>query len=348
MSASTMASSEAHSAAAHGPTAHANWWWDYASEQAPDHNEIYYFEFTLMAIAYFFAMHLVVHLLAKKFAPVYFDMTNVKQTEYRSYVTSIIHAIVCVILSTIAMLYICGDNKTVFNSDTCINTVRYVHIWALIHTCGYFIVDFFFIFCVIKGDTALDYQTYAHHIVAVCTFYQTLYFMDVMVVFGVMLLFMEISSIFVSMRWLLFTHGYAQSKWYAANAICMFFTFLLGRLIFQVYIVVWYLGDWVYAEYMKKNLTFYQGTVVTEMVIMVILSIVLNSYWMLLMIKMIVRVISRARTVQHDPIEKVELVKADALAIDAEADDCGSSTQGSNMGEGEIAEEGCNDPEIQD
>ena len=81
---------------------------------------------------------------------------------------------------------------------------------------------------------------------------------------------------------------------------------------------------------------------------MVILSIVLNSYWMLLMIKMIVRVISRARTVQHDPIEKVELVKADALAIDAEADDCGSSTQGSNMGEGEIAEEGCNDPEIQD
>ena len=62
------------------------------------------------------------------------------------------------------------------------------------------------------------------------------------------------------------------------------------------------------------------------MVTMVLLSIVLNSYWMWLMIKMIVRVISRSLTEKNDePIEKVELVKADALAIDNEAD-CGSST----------------------
>ena len=51
-----------------------------------------------------------------------------------------------------------------------------------------------------------------------------------------------------------------------------------------------YLGDWVYHEYMRKNLTFYQGTVITEMAVMVLLSIALNSYWMLLMIKMIVRI----------------------------------------------------------
>lgn len=326
-------------------TQESNWWWEYASLQAPDHNEQYYLEFTLMSIAYFFAMHLVVHLIANRKAPVYSDMNVVKQTEYRTYITSIIHAIVCVILSSIAMWYICGDDKTVFNSDECINTVRYVHIWALIHTCGYFIVDFFFIFFIIKGNSALDYQTYAHHFIAVTTFYQTLYFMDVMVVFGTMLLFMELSSIFVSLRWLLFTHGYANNKIYAINAICMFLTFLLGRLLFQVYIVVWYLGDWVYHEYMKKNLTFYQGTVVAEMSIMVILSIGLNSYWMWLMIKMIVRVLQRSRMAQPDPIEKVELVKADALAMDNEAD-WGSSTQGSHLGEGEVAEEGCNDPEI--
>ena len=215
------------------------------------------------------------------------------------------------------MFYICGGNQTVFNSDECINTVRYIHIWALIHTCGYFIVDFLFIFFVIGGDTALDYQTYAHHIIAVLTFYQTLYFMDFMVVFGTMLLFMEISTIFLNLRYLLFTHGYAHTRWYAANAVCMFFTFLLGRLFYQIYICVMYMGDWVYAEYMKKNLTFYQGTVITEMAIMVLLSIVLNSYWMLLMVKMIWRVIMRARAAanqNHEPIEKVELVKADALA----------------------------------
>ena len=114
---------------------------------------------------------MLVHILAKRHASVYADMTTTKQTEYRTYVTSITHALGAVFLSTIAMFYICGGNQTVFNSDECINTVRYIHIWALIHTNGYFIVDFFFIFFVIKGNTALDYQTYAHHIIAVFTFY---------------------------------------------------------------------------------------------------------------------------------------------------------------------------------
>jgi len=225
--------------------------------EAPDHNEIYYLEFTIMSIAYFFAMHLASHMLAKRHAPVYAAMDNKKQTEYRTYITSIVHAVVCVILSTIAMFYICGDNKTVFNSDECMNTPRYIHIWALIHTCGYFIVDFFFIFFVIKDATPLAYQTYAHHIIAVFTFYQTLYFMDFMVVFGVMLLFMESSTVFVSLRWLLFTHGYAHTKWYAINALCMFLSFLFGRLLYQVYICFGYLGTWVYREYGKKNLSFY-------------------------------------------------------------------------------------------
>jgi len=83
------------------------------------------------------------------------------------------------------------------------------------------------------------------------------------------------------------------------------------------------------------------------MVIMVLLSIFLNSYWMWLMIKMIWRVIQRTlaeKNSNHEPIEKVELVKADALAIDNNEAEDGSSTQGSNAGE--VADEACNDPEI--
>ena len=80
------------------------------------------------------------------------------------------------------------------------------------------------------------------------------------------------------------------------------------------------------------------------MTIMVILSIVLNSYWFMLMCKMIIRVLSRIGrpSIRAEPIEKIELVKADVLA-ENEAD-CGNSTQGSN--EGEIAEDAQNDPEI--
>jgi len=56
-------------------------------------------------------------------------------------------------------------------------------------------------------------------------------------------------------------------------------------------VVFWFGFEWVYAEYQKKNLTFYQGIVVTEMAIMVALSLALNSYWMWLMIKLLIRVI---------------------------------------------------------
>ena len=112
-----------------------------------------------------------------------------KRVEYRAYISSPIHALLSVTLSIIAMFFICGDGKTVFNDDKCFNTPRLVHIWALLNTCGYFIVDFFWLACVCRGTTALDYQTYAHHIIGTITFYQTLYFMDFMVVFGVMLLF---------------------------------------------------------------------------------------------------------------------------------------------------------------
>lgn len=94
-----------------------------------------------------------------------------KQTEYRLYIVSIINAIVCVVLSVWAMWFVCGDGKTVFNSDKCIGTVRYVHIWALLNCCGYFTQDFMWWFFVMKGRTSFDYQMYAHHIVATTTFY---------------------------------------------------------------------------------------------------------------------------------------------------------------------------------
>ena len=139
--------------------------------KAPDHNEMYYFKFTLLACAYFLAMHLVIHLVAMRKTRIYREMTTPKRAEYRTYIVSALHAIVAVFLSTIAMFYICGDGKTVFNNDECMSTVRYIHVWALLHTCGNFIVDFFFLYFVVGGDSALDYQTYAHHVVATATYY---------------------------------------------------------------------------------------------------------------------------------------------------------------------------------
>ena len=129
--------------------------------------------------------------------------------------------------------------------------------------------------------------------VAAATFYQTLYFMDFMIVFGVMLLFIEISTIFICLRWLLFAHGKGDSMIYKVNALISFFMFLLGRIIFQFYIVFWFGVDWVYWEYNRKNLTIYKATVITEMAIMVILSIALNAHWFILMVQMLIRTIKK-------------------------------------------------------
>ena len=142
--------------------------------------------------------------------------------------------------------------------------------------------------------------------------------MDFMCVFGCILLFIELSTPFQTFRWLLFKHGMQESKLYAINAMFLFFTFFFGRCVFQVYVVFWYGLGWLVSEYEKKNLTFYKGVVAFEMGVMVLLSIALNSYWMYLMIKMLIRVLKRARQAEADPIEKVELVKADALAEDEE------------------------------
>lgn len=79
-----------------------------------------------------------------------------KQTEkhlYKSYVVSMFHSAGCVMFAVLAIWYVCPGEETAFNSDHCVSTVRHLHVWSLLHTCGYFISDFLVIWFLIKGDT---------------------------------------------------------------------------------------------------------------------------------------------------------------------------------------------------
>jgi hypothetical protein len=63
--------------------------------------------------------------------------------------------------SNIAMFRICGKFPTgkyitVFNDVLCINQPLNFHIYALTHSCGYFLVDFYFAAWVVKGNQAID------------------------------------------------------------------------------------------------------------------------------------------------------------------------------------------------
>jgi hypothetical protein len=141
------------------------------------------------------------------------------------------------------MNWVCGTDEnsvrlTVFNSEECIETVRNIHLFALFHTCGYFWVDFYFAAVVRRGMTSFDIQMHVHHLVSIATFYITLCFYNFAIIMGVLFLFMEISTIFISFRWFFYEHGMDKSLIAIVNAVVGSMAFLFGRLTFQIFITV--------------------------------------------------------------------------------------------------------------
>ena len=58
--------------------------------------------------------------------------------------------------------------------------------------------------------------------------------MNWMMIFGCMLLFIEISTVFVSARTLLFYHGMQSSLIYNINGIVCLIMFFLSRIVYQI------------------------------------------------------------------------------------------------------------------
>lgn len=226
------------------------------------------------------------------------------------------HSTGCVVISSLAMWYACPGDETVFNSDHCVSTVRHIHVWSLLHTCGYFISDFLVLWFLIKGDTPLDHQTYWHHALGAIVFYETVLFMDFCVVFGTMLLFIEGSTFFLALRYFLYTHDLSSSIWYYINVVAMFLTFLLMRIYFMIYISIWLGLPFVYSKAEWKELEPIQVAILAQMGAIVVGSLILNFYWFWLMCKMIWRVAGRALfPKKKKDRESIELVKADSLKI---------------------------------
>ena len=159
------------------------------------------------------------------------------------------------------MWWVCDYEKNVFNDEQCINTPKYIHLWALMHSVGFFIVDTFNLIVLIKDKKPNDYQAIGHHIIAIITFSGTLVFMNFTVVFGVMLLFVEVSTPFICARWLIYSHGVQRSPWNMINSVFIFFTFLIGRLMFQICVLGLYGYPLLNKQFKEIDMTFWQVTV---------------------------------------------------------------------------------------
>lgn len=190
-------------------------------------------------------------------------MKQTKQTEYRGYLISPLHSTTAVILSILGTFDSCSEGN-IFTNSECMNTPKFIHIWALQHTCAWFIVDSFFIGVIIRGTSGFDLQMYAHHFVSVFTWYSTLYFMNFTVVMANAILFVEISTIFISFRWLLYTHGQKEALITQVNTVVSFFAFLIGRFIYMWWLTLKYTAPLLMDELKTVKLAWWQVCLVIE------------------------------------------------------------------------------------
>lgn len=116
--------------------------WGLAVTKYPSDEVSHFFLLIVYMIACYGAVNLGTHLTFILCNKRYQKLDNTKQGEYRSNVMSPIHAISSVIFATLSMFSVCEEGN-VFTNETCFSTARYLHIWALVNTCGYFVQDTF-------------------------------------------------------------------------------------------------------------------------------------------------------------------------------------------------------------
>lgn len=125
---------------------------------------------------------------------------------------------------------------------------------------------------------------YLHHIIATFTGYATLVFMNYAVVIGVLLLFTEISTTYVSLRWMIYTHKADKSTCGIINTVTLFFTFLFGRLIYQLWLVFLYGLPKLINSFETETMEWWEVTLILEISVAIFVSIIMNCFWMYLIL----------------------------------------------------------------
>ena len=269
--------------------------WEQAKIVYPKEDTAHYLKLTAWLCVFYLLFHLVVHLICVNVSDRYIKMKRSKRGEYRAYVISPVHSVLSVSFSVLAMFFVCPGDETVFNSEECLDTPRYLHIWGIVNSSSYFIIDTFNTVALIREFSTYDYQMIGHHIIAVFTFYGTLVFMNFTTVFGVMLLFVELSTTYICIRWLLYTHRLHRTCCQTVNTIVCFFTFLFGRLIFQVFILFAYGYPLLIKMFDEEEMPWWKVALIVEMALSISVSALMNAYWMYLIIHQVIRMARRSQ-----------------------------------------------------
>ena len=131
------------------------------------------------------------------------------------------------------------------------------------------------------------------------TFYLTIAMMNFTTVFGTMLLFIELSSLFLSFRYLLFKHDLGQSPLSSVNSILFVVTFGLARIVYQSYLILVMGFPNIIREFVKNNngtiepLAWWKKAFYVEMIFLLVLSMAINFWWFYLIVGQAKRALGR-------------------------------------------------------
>lgn len=170
-------------------------------------------------------------------------------------IIAIIHAILVTIIAAYSCFYLCP----IFGEDDrCrFQTLSYHALSALI-TIGYLLFDLLATLFFNHHETVLTYQTYAHHVAGILAFYTALLFQreSPFLMGAIANQFTEISTPFMNLRQLFFTHRMNEALIAKVNALLFAFSFMFGRLCFQAAFFAMML-PWLLKEHREKVWTNY-------------------------------------------------------------------------------------------
>jgi len=127
-----------------------------------------------------------------------------------------------------------------------------------------------------------------HHLLGFQTMFCSLVPFNMPLVFGAAMLWLEISTIFVALRWMMFFHD-IKGDW--RQSINTFFTavsFLFFRTVFQLYAVIFVAFPFLYETFFVETGSgiyhYLYLALIAEFSFAVLINIIMNCYWSWLVI----------------------------------------------------------------
>jgi len=174
-----------------------------------------------------------------------------------------------------------------------------IHIKICLNTANYFLYDYIVFALLAKQKGPLATQVKVHHILSVLIFWATLETEGAPAMYGVVSLFLEVSNMFVNLRWFIFEYGITNPIVQFFNSGMLFLTYLVFRVVYHSWISFTIAWPWTYklfveasdAEIIKlprESPLFYRFVGIFCWIVN-LLSQFINLYWFSLIMKQVQR-----------------------------------------------------------